>query len=48
MLIEMLIDLRKLLFWQKNRNSDCELLRHIFGIIVNFRIAKLCGVTGAC
>ena len=31
MLIEMLIDLRKGLFWQKIRNSDCELLRHIFG-----------------
>ena len=29
--VEMLIDLRKLLFWQKIRNSDCDLLRHFFG-----------------
>ena len=30
--VEMLIDLRKLLFWQKIRNSDCELLMHFFGL----------------
>ena len=29
--VEMLIDLRKLLFWQKIRNSDCDLLRNFFG-----------------
>ena len=29
--VEMLIDLRKLLFWRKIRNSNCELLRHFFG-----------------
>ena len=29
--VEMLIDMRKRLFWQKIRNSDCDLLRHFFG-----------------
>ena len=29
--VEMLIDMRKLLFWQKIRNSDCDLLRNFFG-----------------
>ena len=29
--VEMLIDMRKLLFWQKIKDSDCELLRHFFG-----------------
>ena len=40
--VEMLIDLRKLLFWQKIRNSDCELLRHFFGYCSASSFDTLC------
>ena len=40
--IHMLIDVRKLLFWQKMKNSECFLLKHMFSCSSSVSFEELC------